>query len=118
MTSAASQSQLLKLAISVILDLPNYAHEPGLDLLIEVQAQATVQDLVDAIVSYKDVEPSPDYGLIRTLVRTRDAAVDNSAFYLPPEVALADCGLLDGVILELADRSQRPASPLWIYRAE
>jgi hypothetical protein len=91
---------------------------PPSDLLVEVQAEATVQDLIDAIVRYKDLTYNPYYGLIRTMVRIRDLALDKGIRYLPEDLPLADCGLLDGATLHLADRSLRPASTLYIDREQ
>jgi S-DNA-T family DNA segregation ATPase FtsK/SpoIIIE len=98
----------------VEINVPGYAGERREDLLVEVRADATARDLTNAIVEYKnDLPENFEYGLIRTMVRTRDRQLIR---YLPEDIPLADCGLLDGVTLELADRSLRPAPTLYIDR--
>ena len=89
---------------------------PAVDLLVEVRADAMVRDLIDAIIQHENMPANPRYGLIRTLVETRDLPPERGIRYLPEDVLLAECGLLDGVSLRLADRDVRPAPDLYIDR--
>ncbi len=97
------------------IDLP-YAAGPSIDLLVEVRTQGTALELIDAVVRYLELPLNPYYGLVRTMVRTLGMAPNEGIRYLPEDVPLAECGLLDGVTLTLADRSLRPAPTLFVDR--
>jgi S-DNA-T family DNA segregation ATPase FtsK/SpoIIIE len=84
------------------------------DLLVEVRAGGTTKDLIDAVATYLNLPEDPEYGLLRTMVKTKQTGPDEGIRYLPGNATLADLGLLDGVRLTLASMSLRPAPVLHV----
>jgi len=111
----SQDTHLLKLTLSVVVDLPGEQRTKPWDIVVELQPNATVRDLTDAIVQLARRESSPDYGLQRMLISGSHAAVVPGAFgYLPADVLLSQCGLFDGVLLYLRDRARDFAPELFI----
>jgi DNA segregation ATPase FtsK/SpoIIIE, S-DNA-T family len=114
MTSGHHRPQLLKLAVSLEVDVPEYLGERFVDLLVDVRAEGTAADLIQVVTDHLMLPYNPEYGLVRTMVRARGTDPDQGIRYLPDGVPLADLGLLDGVTLTLAIRSLRPAPTLHV----
>ena len=91
-----------------------YLGPRAVDLLVEVRAGGTTDDLIKAIEAFLELPKNLDYGLLRTMVKTRRTAPDQGSRYLPGSVPVADLGLLDGVRLTLASMSLRPAPVLHV----
>lgn len=116
--TAAHGAQLLKLALTIKIDLPHYEHHDPRDLVVEVRPGATVQNLTDAVIRHLRVQTSADPGLLRIIVRDGDGPAKGGARYLPRDATLADCELVDGVMLHLADPVADPAPDLFVDTAE
>lgn len=113
MSTPPPNARILRIALSILDELsPNPGSEP-IDLIIELEPTATVDDLASAVSLHLGYEPDPAYGLLRYLASTAGAAEVPGAFgYLPGNAKLADCGLFDGVTLVLRDRARYPAAEL------
>lgn len=119
--STTHDARLIRLALSIVVDLrvagqhsPNVADEMQ-DLLVDVAPDATVGDLVQALVGHLELRENVRYGLLRQVVSWQPRQVDTAALgYLPLDLLLSECGLFDGVTLRLCDRVARPAPELFI----
>jgi hypothetical protein len=119
--STTHDARLIRLALSIVVDLRVAGpHSSGVtdemqDLLVDVAPDATVGDLIQALVGYLQLRENVRYGLLRQVVSWQPRQVDTAAFgYLPLDLLLSECGLFDGVTLRLCDRVARPAPDLFI----
>lgn len=116
MLDSSAHARLLKLTLSIVNELPGATHIKPLDVVVEVQPDATVEDLARVAAEAFGCTPAPTHGLVRHVVTGRPGmvTVDGASGYLPAHARISDCGLTDGMMLYLRDRLSSPAPDLRI----
>jgi hypothetical protein len=116
MTTEAG-ARLSHLSLTIMVELSDNAsdHYPE-DFVIEARDNATVQDLVHELASYLRTEPRASFALFYSYrgLQASPSGADAIAGYLPLDVPLSACGLVDGTLLRLRDRDISPAPQLAI----